>query len=228
MVRRPTQAPPAPPVPDPPKGERFERLRRARVQAGFPRPRDAIERFGWNRNTYKSNENGNAPFSFDQAKLYARAYAVGAEWLYDGSGPMRPGDPTSGAPPSPPPATVPIVGYVSAGARAHLFAEGQGPLGHVSAPDDAGPRTVAVEIRGESLGPFFVEWLVFYDDVRSPVTADLHGRLCVVGLPDGRVLVKKLQPSRAEGAFHLLSQNEDPLLDQAVAWAASVTGMRPR
>lgn len=197
--------------------DRSERLRHARLEAGFESQREAVERFGWNRNTYKSNENGLAPFSFEQAKAYAEAYGVEPQWLYDGSGPMRRSQ------------GVPVAGYVGAGAEAHLFAAGQGPLDHVPGPDDTTASTVAVEIRGESLGPIFNEWLVFYDDVRSPVTPDLHGRLCVVGLPDGRVLIKQVRPSRSRaGLYDLLSQTEGPIRAQEVVWAAKVKSMRPR
>ena len=126
------------------------------------------------------------------------------------------------------PATVPVVGYVQAGAQAILYAEGQGPFDHVPAPEGATRQTVAVQIRGESLGEFFTEWLVFYDDVRSPITPDMHGQLCVVGLPDQRILVKLLKPARDPGRFHLLSQTEGPILDQEVAWGAKVKSMSPR
>ncbi len=210
------------------KDGRAGRLRQARLAAGFARGAEAVERFGWNRNTYKSNENGAAPFSFDQARVYARAFGVGAEWLYDGEGSMHPGGTQATSSFTPRARMAPVVGHVGAGARATLYAEGQGPLGHVSAPEDASETTVAVEIRGDSLGAFFNEWLVFYDDVRSPVTPDLHGRLCVVGLGDSRVLIKQLRPSRTPGLYHLFSQTEEPILDQEILWAAVVTGMRPR
>lgn len=124
------------------------------------------------------------------------------------------------------PNTVPLVGYVGAGAEAHFTAAGE--LGEVEAPPGATDRTVAVEIRGESLGAMFDRWLVYYDDVRRPITPDLIGRLCVVGLEDGRVLIKKPMRSRARGLFHLLSQTEEPILDAAVEWAARVTAMVPR
>lgn len=125
-------------------------------------------------------------------------------------------------------ATVPVVGYVQAGAEAILFADGQGPFDEVPAPHDATPRTVALRSRGESLGPLLAEWLVFYDDVRSPITPDMFGKVCVLGLPDGRVVVKQLKPSGSPGLFHLISQAEGPMLDQAVEWGAVVTGMAPR
>jgi hypothetical protein len=214
---------------EPEKSGRAQRLRRARLEAGFARGVEAVDRFGWNRNTYKSNENGAAPFSFDQAKIYAAAFGVGAEWLYDGTGPMHPGVIARRAPPAKRKARLaPLVGYVGAGSRTHLFSEGQGPMGRVAAPDDATEQTVAVEIRGDSLGAFFRGWLVFYDDRREPVTPDLHHKLCIVGLKDGRILIKKVQPSRTMGLFHLLSHTEEPLMDQEVTWAAAVTSMRPQ
>ena len=123
---------------------------------------------------------------------------------------------------------VPLVGYVGAGAQAHYYASADEGLGEVDGPDDANERTVAVEIRGSSLGPLFETWLVFYDDVCSPVTPDLHGRLCVVGLPDDRVLVKRIRPARTPGFFHLESNTEPTMPDELVAWAARVRSMTPR
>lgn len=124
--------------------------------------------------------------------------------------------------------TVVVVGLVGAGSEASLFSAGQGPFDEVEAPHDATDSTVALGIRGASLGPAFDHGLVFYDDVRSPVTPDLYGRLCVVGLEDGRVLVKLLRDAN-DGTFHLISNTaEEPLYNQAVVWAARVKEVRPR
>ena len=60
-------------------------------------------------------------------------------------------------------------------------------------PIDARPQTVAVQIRGHSLGALFDNWLVFYDDIRDPPDDSLIGRMCVCGLTDGRVLIKALK-----------------------------------
>lgn len=125
---------------------------------------------------------------------------------------------------------VPVAGYVSAGSEMRLFGEGQGEgeHGQVPAPEGSSSTTVAAEIRGESLGPFFNGWLVFFDDVRSPVTDDLVGKLCVVGIEDGRVLVKRLMRSRSGAAlFHLYGQFGDPILDVKVRWAALVKTVTP-
>jgi transcriptional regulator with XRE-family HTH domain len=123
---------------------------------------------------------------------------------------------------------VPLVGYVGAGAEAHFYATGDEGLGEVDAPDGSTLQTRAAEVRGESLGPLFEHWLIYYDDVRTPVTPDLIGKLCIVGLPNDKVLVKKLRRSRMDGLFHLLSNNEEPMLDQEVLWAARVKQMMPR
>ncbi|MEK9722107.1 MAG: helix-turn-helix transcriptional regulator [Rhodospirillaceae bacterium] len=114
-----------------------------------------------------------------------------------------------------PKAEVSIVGYVGAGAEAHYYATAHDPGEKVPAPDGATPATVAVEVRGESLGPMFDRWLVFFDDRREPVTPDLIGRLCVVGLADDRVLIKQIKASRTHGLvvgqFRLLAHYPRPL-----------------
>lgn len=128
---------------------------------------------------------------------------------------------------APPRREVPVKGYVGAGDQAHYYAVAQGDLDTVPAPDNATDRTVAVEIKGTSLGEFFDRWLVFYDDVRSPVTSDLIGRPCIVCLADERILVKKLLRGR-NGRFRLISNTEEPIENVEVIWAARVTHMEPR
>ncbi len=198
--------------------ERADRLRHARERAGFSTARDAAARLGVNPNSYAQHENGNRGIPKDKIEPYARAFKVDPGWLLTGRGLPSPKQILS----------VPLVGYVGAGAEAHFYASTDEGLGEVDAPPNATDQTRAAEIRGESLGPLFERWLVFYDDVRTPVTPDLIGELCVVGLPDDRVLVKKLQRSRTRGLFHLLSNTEAPIFDQEVAWAAKVKTMRPR
>lgn len=124
--------------------------------------------------------------------------------------------------------TVPLVGFVGAGAATHRFADGQGELERVPAPDGSTENTVAVEIRGESLGSFFDQWLVFYDEVHDPPTSYMLGKLCVCGLADGRVLIKKIRRGKVEGSFTLLSQMEEPIYDVYLDWAALVRRMEPR
>lgn len=201
------------------------RLRFARMRK-YTSMRSAAQANGWNENTYKSHEQGirrGGALTEDDAKRYARAFAVSVTWLMSGRG-----EPFAAEAEPRGRRMVPLVGYVGAGAEAHYYATGDEGLGEVDAPDGATENTVAVEIRGTSLGPLFESWLVFYDEVRDPVTPDLHGKLCVVGLPDDRVLVKRIRPSRTRGYFHLESNSEPTMNDELVAWAAKVKGMTPR
>lgn len=122
--------------------------------------------------------------------------------------------------------TVPVSGYVSAGAQAIFIPLPAGELDRVVAPPNATDQTIALEIRGESLGEMFDRWLVFYDEVRSPVTPDMIGKVCVVGLPDGRILVKKVKRAR-DGLYDLLSNNAEPIRSVAIEWAARVKHMGP-
>jgi transcriptional regulator with XRE-family HTH domain len=156
-------------------------------------------------------------------RLRAEEIAVVADYLG-----VEPPRLIGGGRPSNPAGKVPLVGYVGAGAIAHFYADGQGPFDEVPAPDAASPSTVAVQIRGHSLGALFDNWLVFYDNVEDPPEERLIGRMCVCGLSDGRVLVKALKRSQIPGLWTLLSNTEPPIYDVALDWAAVVREMRPR
>jgi hypothetical protein len=114
------------------------------------------------------------------------------------------------------------VGYVAAGATEHRYALAHDDLDEVDAPINATDRTVAVQIRGRSLGELFDRWYAYYDDVRTPFTEDLVGHLCVVGLTDDRVMIKKVTHGRKPGLYTLLSVGEQPIKNVEIAWAARV------
>ena len=213
---------------------RGQRLQAARARRGFKSARIAAKALGIAVSTYGAHERAEAPggrdFGPDEAKRYGRRFGVSAEWLLtgreQGPGDAFPGHPRSEDEDDTP--SVPVVGYVGAGSEAHFYAVAQGDLDEVEQPPGAPDTTVAVEIRGDSLGTFFNRWLVFYDSVHRPASPDLVGELCVVGLPDGRVLIKQLQRSRSEGLYNLLSPNQPPIVDVRVEWAAKVTSMSRR
>lgn len=122
-----------------------------------------------------------------------------------------------------------LVGYVGAGGKAHLYAIADQDFEEVEAPRGSSDQTVAVEIRGKSFGPLLDRWLVFYDDIRSPITDDLIGQVCVVGLSDDRILIKQIRRDR-DGSYTLISNstNEPPIEDVEIEWAAPVKDIRPR
>jgi hypothetical protein len=88
---------------------------------------------------------------------------------------------------------------------------------------------VAVVVRGNSMrGQLEDGWTVYYRDRRDPPTEDIHKKLCVVGLVDGRILIKYLYPGRKPHHFDLHSTSEPPLLDQHVQWAAPIEWIMPK
>jgi hypothetical protein len=214
---------------------RGQRLRAAREKRGFKSARVAAKALAMPVSTYGAHERAEDPggrdFGPDEAKFYGRRFQVSAEWLLTGreqsDKDKLPGSPGAAYQEDATP-KVPVVGYVGAGSEAHLYAVAQGDLDEVDQPPGASERTVAVEIRGDSLGPLFNRWLVFYDSVRDQVTPDLIGELCVVGLADGRILIKQLQRGRGEGLYTLVSSTQPPIQDVKVDWAARVNSMSRR
>lgn len=204
--------------------EPHERLQKARAEAGYAEATAAAAAMGVTPSTYMGHENGHRGFG-RSARRYAEFFHVSLEWLLTGKGAARRAKTPTNDRPQP---TVPLVGYVGAGAATTFFPQDNGHLDDVPAPDGSSDATVAVEIRGNSLGSFFDRWIVYYDDVRRPVTSDLINKLCVVGLDDGRILIKKIQRGKTRGYHHLLSQTEDPIFDVVIEWAARVKSMVPR
>ena len=199
---------------------RHDRLRKARMEAGFERQRDVLSRFpDWKANTYKSNENGNAPFSFDAAKAYARAFKVRAEWLYAGTGAMR----ERGA------SGVPILGKVAAGAEGYFDDDFE--LG--AARDHLAPlpseNRICLIVEGDSMIPRFRpgEKVVFGEKYDDPTP--LIGREVMARLKDGRKLLKVLRPGAKPGLWTLFSINSayDPIEDVELEWALPFEELRP-
>src|SRR6187455_208215 len=119
---------------------RAQRLRQARIDRGYDTAASAADVHGWNRNTYASNENGNAPFSYRRAKEYAAALGVSAEWLYDAAGAMVAVGATG---------MVPVIGYVGASPEGSvLFATGDDPTELVPIPPGGADQAKALKVVG--------------------------------------------------------------------------------
>lgn len=123
----------------------------------------------------------------------------------------------------------PIVGIARLGTENIEYTKDQENLGDTEPPEMATDKTVALEVRGSSMGGRIEDGdLVFFEDRREPVTPDLYGRVCVIGCSDGRVVIKRIKPGSKPGHFHLLSYSAEPEFDVAVDWAAKVTSIRPK
>lgn len=182
-----------------------ERLKIARERAGYSSAAEVARKFGWTETTYRAHENGQRNIPRERAPIYARAFRVAPEWLLYGRG-----DPAK--------KPVPLVGMVGAGAE--IFeADSGGALDDVEPPPGVGPDAVAVEVRGDSMYPRYMEGDVLIYDRHVSIDR-ANGQECVVGFADGRRFVKVV---RARGALvDLESFNAPPMRDQSVEWVAPV------
>ena len=177
---------------------------------------EAARSFGWTVSTYLGHENGDRTPSRAAAKRYGRAYRVRWEWLLDNEGP-----PSSGVP------VVKIIGKVDGGGKVSLYdADEVKDCG--DNPPHVGVATVALEAGASLRGVADSGWLYFFDHEKKPPSQDLIGKLCVVALKDGDILIRVLQPGRRRGRYDLESSTEPTLRDQQIAWAAQVSWIKPR
>lgn len=193
-----------------------ERLRWARTQHGiYKTATDAARAFGWPVSTYLGHENGDRNPSRDASKRYGRAYRVRWEWLLDGEG-----MPTTSQ-------SIKIVGRVEQAGVVVFYHEGK----FEDCPDlppHASVATVALEAGAALRGVADSGWLYFFDYEKKPPSRDLIGKLCVVALKNGDILIRVLQPGRKRAHYDLESSTEPTIRDQQIEWAARITWIRPR
>ena len=160
----------------------------------------------------------------DKLPVIARMIGKSVDWLLQGEAFKGSEDIADGLDSPLPKRSLPVKGYVGAGGQAQFVSAGD--LDEIEARPGDGQNAVAVQIVGTSLGALYNGWFAVYDDVRQPVTEDLVGRVCVVGLSDGRILVKKIK--RSGRFFDLISGNdaEQPIRNVEIEWAAKVLDIR--
>ncbi|MBA4013937.1 MAG: peptidase S24 [Phenylobacterium sp.] len=200
--------------------DRFQRLRLARTEQGFETAAAAADAFGWNRNTYSSNENGNAPFSYRRAKEYAAAFGVRPEWLYDAAGPMR----STGSE-----GLAPIIGRVGANPEGDvLLATGQGSGELAPIPPGGTEKAVALRVSGHSMRGLADDGaLIYFEDQRSSPSPDMLGQVVVVETDTDEVLVKRLLRGSGPGLYDLESVAGPTRRDARLRWAAHITAIIP-
>lgn len=203
-------------------------LMEAMERAG-KRPPELADALGTNRQTISRWAKGERKLTVEVAERLAPLLGTTrARLMFGGDLDVRSEDVAALLDRPPSKRMVKLKGYVGAGSEAHFYALSDEDFDEVEAPPGATDQTVAVEIRGTSLGTLLNTWLVFYDDVRSPVSDDMIGRVCVVGLADDRILIKQIQ--RSNGGFRLVSNSASipPIEDAKIEWAARVIAMKPR
>ena len=196
--------------------EIHERLKKARELAGFKKAAEAARAMGIPYPTYAGHENGaRGAFKIEDAVRYAKKFKVSLEWLLTGHGDhgrVR---------------TVPVVGYVGAGAE--VFPEDvEGQSDRVDPPAGADTDCVALLIRGESMHPIGDGWLIFYKRDQEGVPDECIGKLCVVKVHDGPTLLKELRRGKSSKLWTLHSWNAPARENVRLDWAARVIDIRPR
>jgi hypothetical protein len=83
-------------------------------------------------------------------------------------------------------------GLSRAGAQVHFYAVAPEDLEEIELPLFAMESMVAIEIRGSALAAGFNRWIL-YENTDQPATEEILGKLCVLGLHDGRIVVRHLQ-----------------------------------
>lgn len=199
---------------------RAARLRRARLERGFETAASAADAFGWSRNTYAANENGNAPFSYRRAKEYAAAFGVTADWLYDAAAP---------APRPAATAEAPVIGRVGANPDGSvLFALGQDPAEFVPLPPGGAAQARALRVVGHSMRGLADDGaLIYFEDQRTAPTPDMLGQVVIVETDGDEVLVKRLLRGSRPGLFDLESIAGPTRRDARLRWAAHITAIIP-
>ena len=185
-------------------GNRLKSLRAARKWTH----EEAATAMGVSRGQFIKLERGERRLTADYIEMAARAFGVSpADILEDGE-----------------PMTLPIVGRVGASTDGQVLQDtDQGPFGTIEAPPGARGSEAAVEVVGHSMGIYAPDGsLILYDNRHEPPNEDILGEVCVVGLPDGRTLVKRLLRGSRRGLFDLESIVGDTMRDQRVDWAAVV------
>lgn len=120
-------------------------------------------------------------------------------------------------------APIPIRGFVGGGGEVEFYELDEDRLRKAPPIKGSTPKTIALIVNGPALGPLLERAAIYYEDTRSTPTQEMMGKLCVVGLSDGRVLIRKLQESRLKKRFHLILPNVDPIMDSPVEWASLIS-----
>ncbi|MGF7152641.1 S24 family peptidase [Novosphingobium gossypii] len=156
--------------------EQADRLNQAIQETGLTK-KELSERYGWSYDTLKSNANGSMRFSYKKALVYAHRLKVRAEWLFEGTPPMRPEPMTDQRQVS----EVPLVGWVQAG-----------QLGDITVMHDLGEVETAIT---DNLGPG--DWFA------TTVKGDSMDRVS----PEGsRIFVNAAERTPVNGGFYLFSR----------------------
>lgn len=123
--------------------------------------------------------------------------------------------------------TIPVRGRAMAAGEVFLGPSGA-PIGHIAAPEQYTHLTSAIEIASDAaLGAAFEKWYAIYEETDKAPTITMLGKLCILGLSDNRIYIRKLARGRGK-SFILQSSYDPPVYNVHVKWAAIVESMVQR
>ena len=129
-----------------------ERLKHARAKRGFSTATEAANAFGWNKNTYRSHENGHRNFTKDDAQKYGRRLQVSVSWLLLGN---REFSEHSSMHPEVGLRRVPVLSFADAGRMTETSDPHEVQVGDelvsLDESTDVGERAFAVYVKGDSM-----------------------------------------------------------------------------
>jgi hypothetical protein len=70
-------------------------------------------------------------------------------------------------------------------------------------------------------------WLLYYENLETPPSDVIVGKLCVVRTADHRTLIRKVSKGWKAGAWDLATITGEQLRDVVVLWAEPVTFIKP-
>lgn len=193
------------------------RLKNARIAKGYDSAAAASRAFGWHKQNVADHEADRRGVDADQAKTYGRAYGVDPSWILFGGANKKP---RAGG-------MVPIIGKVGADPEGLvLFAHGQASGDLVPAPAGHTDRAAAVEVSGHSMHGFADDGsLLFFEDQATIPSRDQIGRVVVVELDTGEVLVKRLLRGDEKDRWDLESISGPTRHNVRINWVASITAI---
>lgn len=175
--------------------EQGARLRNVLKKRGYSSPKDFADRHGLSEHTVKAHAKGARGIPKPAAERYAMLLRVSPAWLMLGEG-----DPNA--------PTVPILGYVGAGATVEPIDDHEQGAALDEAPAEVG-ASMAVRVRGRGLPPFRDGWTLYLTDWAEGVPAEWVSKFCLVELEDGSRVLRDIRPGYDPGTWNLVDATGD-------------------
>ncbi|MDO1582406.1 XRE family transcriptional regulator [Rhizobium oryzicola] len=188
------------------------KLKQLRTAAGWTHEQ-AADAMGVSRGQFIKLERGERRLTSDYIELAARAFQVRpAEILEDADR-----------------ETVPIMGYIGAGAEIMPEYEQTPPEGldQIEVPFPLPDDMVAFEVRGDSMLPVFKDRsvVIVYREQKRPLSA-FYGEEAAVRTADGRRFIKTI--TKGSSGVNLISWNAAPIENVQLDWIGEIFAVLPR